>query len=191
MKGTVQLLQLANSGQTATIRTTTANTSQSSQSTPTSLIFNLSQFQSGSGLLILNSPTTHQQSQRPNESAQQLTGPLTLVYGRPPATTSAGPVETASIPNVICSTNKSLNSLSSNAKSMNGSDINIESRLNQLNQLNSSINLLNSQNINVNDIQIKKEFEINGNFLNSSSDSDNSDEMSNETKICVDNSGNS
>lgn len=65
-----------------------------------------------------------------------------------------------------------------------------ESRLNQLNQLN-SINLLNShQNLN-NNIRVKKEFEINGNFINSSSDSENSDEITNENnRNCVESSGN-
>jgi hypothetical protein len=59
--------------------------------------------------------------------------------------------------------------------------------LNRLNQLN-SINLLNSQNLN--NIQIKKEFEINGNFVNSSSDRENSDEITNENnRNCLENSG--
>ena len=66
---------------------------------------------------------------------------------------------------------------------------NFESRLNHLNHLN-SINLLNSQNLNT--IQIKKEFEINGNFINSSSDSENSDEITNENnRNCVESTGNS
>ncbi|CAG2101103.1 unnamed protein product [Medioppia subpectinata] len=200
--GTVQLLQLANSGQTATIRTTAANGSHhSSQSTPTSFVFNLSnlsQFQSGSGLLILNSPTTttHGHNHRPNDSSggQQLTAPLTLVYGRP-----NGTVESASIPNVICSANKSLHTLSSNInhKLNNGAELAIDStaqstvtamenRLNYLNHL-KTLNILNNQNLNT--IQIKKEFEINGNTVaNYSSDSENSDEITTDKGICVDNS---
>ena len=95
--------------------------------------------------------------------------------------------------------------MSSKQQKLNGNDIsidsaqstahpsvaanNFESRLNHLNHLN-SINLLNSQNLN--NIQIKKEFEINGNFINSSSDSENSDEITNENnRNCVESSGNS
>lgn len=56
---------------------------------------------------------------------------------------------------------------------------------------------MNGHNINLNDIQVKKELEINGNFINNSSDSDNSEEMPNEAKTrltaqshpSVDNSG--
>ena len=85
--------------------------------------------------------------------------------------------------------------MSSTTNKLNGTELTVnaipkttttlENRLNNLNHLN-SINLLNNDN----DIQIKKEFEINGNVANSSSDSENSDEILNDKNICVDNSGN-
>ncbi|XP_054165100.1 calmodulin-binding transcription activator 2-like [Oppia nitens] len=209
-QGTVQLVQLANSGHhTSAMRTANTglppvHTSQSAVGTgPTPLIFslsNLSQFQSGSGLLILNSPTAttiqgHHPNHRPNGDNSQLAStPLTVVYGRPNGTAN-GVIDTTSISNVICSTNNCLNNnnhiITSNnnnntnnnmsSRKLNGLDDSLtstmttalENRLNYLNHLNTH-NILNSNsnnnNHNLNSMHIKKEFEINGNIISASID---------------------
>lgn len=175
---------MASSGQTA-LRTTTNSNANSSQSAPTSLIFNLSQFQSGSGLLILNSPTAHTANSRTNES-QQITTPLTLLYGRPPNNNSG---ESPPIPAVVCSSTKLIRAnLPSKLQQELIANSALDNNLNNINRLN-TINLLNGDNCNkINNInkldnEIDNKADINEN-INSRSDSENSGENQDENKKC-------
>ena len=105
----VQLVQLGTT-QTGVVPATTSamnNTSGSSQATnPTSLIFNLSQFQSGNGtVLILNSSSVPASQTRTTlqgssgatvvtaENNPSITAPVTLVYSRPPNGDSSSTID--------------------------------------------------------------------------------------------------
>jgi len=175
---------LAGSGQTA-LRTAANPNTTSSQSAPTSLIFNLSQFQSGSGLLILNSPTAHSANSRPNES-QQITAPLTLLYGRP-ANNNNNNGESPPIPAVVCSSTKLIRAnLPSKLQQELITNSTLDNNLNDIKRLN-TINLLNGDNSNKiirnNNIKLDNDNDSNGDNntnINNVSDSENSDENQNE-----------
>lgn len=81
----VQLMQLGTQG--SVIPTTTTSAMNGSQTNPTSLIFNLSQFQSGNGtVLILNSSVPQTRTLQGTGGGTEnpsITAPVTLVYSRP------------------------------------------------------------------------------------------------------------
>lgn len=119
---TVQLVQLASNqkdaNQTGPNQVSTATQAPApataSVPAPSSLFLNLSQFHSGSGLLILNNPSQTLTGQ------QSITGPVTLVYGKP--TTANGQpngqkttLGTPTIPAVVCTNNSQLRTLLKNA----------------------------------------------------------------------------
>lgn len=79
----VRLVQL---GTPSTVPTTTTSAMNSSQVNTTSLIFNVSQFQSGNGtVLILNSSVPQTRALQGTGAAENssITAPVTLVYSRP------------------------------------------------------------------------------------------------------------
>lgn len=189
---TVQLVQLASNqkdaSQTGPNQVSTATQAPASATAsvpaPSSLFLNLSQFHSGSGLLILNNPSQTLTGQ------QSITGPVTLVYGKP--TTANGQpngqkttLGTPTIPAVVCTNNSQLRTLLKNA--------NLNLTAQKPVQTNSSISLpitvsksLPNQNgnfINVNNVNtVNVNNSTNSNVINKSNEVN--DNNNNNDEVC-------
>lgn len=97
----VQLVQLAGGNATQMRQASLPNGGQGSNGTnPTSLIFNLSQFHNGNGIIILNSAAGTTQAGTVTCTSEPMGAPVTLLYSRPNTSTNGTNVTTA-VPNTL------------------------------------------------------------------------------------------